>query len=491
MTLTNHLRELIFACFSGIWIRTYEPDEALAELTQLCNAQHWALASWDLETGLSDGKTVTPGVDPLTAIRSLGQPPTIEASTHILVIKNLHRFLGSAEIVQAIAFHLQQGKGTRHFLVVLSPVVDLPIEIEKLFVVVEHDLPSREQLQELARGLATREQDLPQGSEWDQVLDAASGLSRFEAESAFALSLVRENQISATAIWELKTQALRKSGLFTLYRSEAGFDSLGGIQSLKAFTKRALRSSKRTQNSWRARGILLLSPPGCGKSQFCRVLGSEVGRPVLMLDVGALMGSLVGQTEERTRQALQIADAMAPCILMIDEIEKAFAGVSGGGANDSGVSSRMFGSFLTWLNDHETDVFVVATSNDVSRLPPEFARSERFDGIFFLDLPGREQKDAIWAMYRNLYQIDPTQRRPQDDNWTGAEIKSCCRLAALLDVSLAQASQNIVPVAVTANDSVERLRTWANGRCIDAEKGGVYQRQTATGRKVNRAAASS
>ncbi len=133
------------------------------------------------------------------------------------------------------------------------------------------------------------------------------------------------------------------------------------------------------------RGVLLLSPPGCGKSQFCKALGREVNRPVLILDVGSLMGSLVGQSEERTRQALRIIDAMAPCVLMIDEVEKAFSGVNGSG--DSGVSSRMFGTFLSWLNDHTSDVFVVCTSNDMSKLPPEFGRSERFDGIFFLDLP--------------------------------------------------------------------------------------------------------
>jgi SpoVK/Ycf46/Vps4 family AAA+-type ATPase len=158
---------------------------------------------------------------------------------------------------------------------------------------------------------------------------------------------------------------------------------------------------------------------------------------------------------------------------MIDEVEKAFAGASGSG--DSGVSARMFGTFLSWLNDHDSDVFVVCTANDVSKLPPEFARSERFDGIFFLDLPGREEKDAIWDIYLDLFQIDRTQRRPDDANYTGAEIRSCCRLAALLDLPLVQAAQNVVPVAVTAAESVERLRNWASGRCLSADHPGIYQ----------------
>ena len=232
---------------------------------------------------------------------------------------------------------------------------------------------------------------------------------------------------------------------------------------------------------------MLLSPPGCGKSQFCKALGKEVGRPVLQLDVGSLMGSLVGQSEERTRSALKVIDAMAPCIVMLDEVEKAFSGV--GGSGDSGVSSRMFGTFLSWLNDHDSDVFVVCTSNDISKLPPEFSRSERFDGIFFLDLPSREEKDAIWQLYRQLYAIDSTQRQPDDTNWTGAEIKSCCRLAALLDVSLVQAAQNVVPVAVTSSESIGKLRAWASGRCLSASSPGIYQCTTAdtkSRRRVNR-----
>jgi SpoVK/Ycf46/Vps4 family AAA+-type ATPase len=209
---------------------------------------------------------------------------------------------------------------------------------------------------------------------------------------------------------------------------------------------------------------------------------------VLILDVGSLMGSLVGQSEERTRQALATVDAMAPCVLMIDEVEKAFAGASGT-SGDSGVSSRMFGSFLTWINDHESDVFVVCTANDIQKLPPEFVRAERFDAVFFLDLPDRKQKDEIWTLYLNRYGLDASEPRPADELWTGAEIKSCCRLAALLDAPLVQAAENVVPVAVTAGESVERLRQWADGRCLSAEQTGVYRNQKPQGtgrRKVNR-----
>ena len=206
---------------------------------------------------------------------------------------------------------------------------------------------------------------------------------------------------------------------------------------------------------------------------------------MIVLDVGSLLGSLVGQSEERTRAALATIDAMAPCVVMIDEVEKAFAGVAAGGQNDSGVSSRMFGTFLTWLNDHESDVFVVCTANDVQKLPPEFSRAERFDAVFFLDLPDRGQKDAIWAIYRSRYGIEDEQRVPEDEGWTGAEIQSCCRLAALLDVPLTASAENIVPVSTTSAESIDRLRTWADGRCLSADSPGVF-RSVATAPKRRR-----
>src|SRR5262249_9268503 len=157
-------------------------------------------------------------------------------------------------------------------------------------------------------------------------------------------------------------------------------------------------------------------------------------------------GSLVGATEANIRQALRVADAMSPCVLFVDELEKALSGV--GSQGDSGVSTRMFGTVLTWLSDHTSDVFFVGTSNDISKLPPEFARAERFDSVFFLDLPTQSEKALLWSMYRTHFGTPEQQARPDDTSWTGAEIRSCCRLAALLDIPLKEAAQHVVPVAV-------------------------------------------
>ena len=480
MNLRERLAEYVQACFTGIWIESHEHQDALSEITTLCREQAWRLAVWNIELGLQvTDQSETPSdatSDPLSAIRAARSLASSDG-TAILVLENFHRFLQSAEIVQAVMRQVISGKQNRVIVVVLAPVVQLPIELEKLFVVLEHDLPDREELEQIARGIATEEGELPADVQLQAVIDAAAGLTRMEAENAYSLALIRNNQIAADAVWELKSQMLKKSGTLSLYQGQEDFSRLGGLTNLKAFCKRAMLNTARGNSLLRPRGVMLLSPPGCGKSQFCKALGKEVGRPVLQLDVGSLMGSLVGQSEERTRSAFKVIDAMAPCIAMIDEVEKAFAGI--GSSGDSGVASRMFGTFLSWLNDHESDVFVVCTSNDIAKLPPEFGRSERFDGIFFLDLPSLEEKDGIWKLYRQLYGIDSTSRHPDDTNWTGAEIKSCCRLAALLDVSLAQAAQNVVPVAVTSAESIDRLRIWASGRCLSASTPGIYQRTTA------------
>ena len=470
-TLSQTLREYVAGCFTGIYVETQEPQEAYAEIGQLCRDESWQFGRWDIDTGLRVGDQVVEDVqDPLAAVKAAGAMGGDETS--VLVLENFHRFLSSAEIVQALVGQLHAGKQTRSIIVVLSPMLDLPAELEKLFVAVEHSLPTREQLKEIAEGIGTEVGELPDEAELERVLDAASGLTRSEAESAFSLSLVRHGRITPETTWELKTQTLKKSGLLELYQGNASFDDLGGLDALKSFCKRALtRSSDRVN----AKGVMLLSPPGCGKSQICKALGNETGRPVILLDVGSLMGSLVGQTESRTRQALKIIDSMGPSVVCLDEVDKAFGGASAGGNGDSGVSARMFSTFLIWLNDRESNSFVVCTANDVQRLPPEFARAERFDSVFFVDLPGSEERALIWKQYIAAYELDPEQAKPKDESWTGAEIKACCRLSALLDVPLKQAAQNVVPVASTARESIESLRSWASGRCIDAQRGGIYK----------------
>ncbi|MCA9095852.1 MAG: AAA family ATPase, partial [Planctomycetaceae bacterium] len=292
----------------------------------------------------------------------------------------------------------------------------------------------------------------------------------------------------------LKSAWLKQSGLLTLHRGNESFASLGGRGTIKKNCRRALRRQKESPEKLHPRGILLLGVPGTGKSALAKALGHETSRPTLILDVGTLFGSLVGQTEQNIRRALSLAEAMAPCILFLDEIDKGFRGISDTASGDSGVSARLFGNFLSWLNDHTSDVFVIATCNNLAALPPEFARAERFDGIFFLDLPTAPERQEIWELYLAQFNLSSKQQRPIDTHWTGAEIKACCRLAALLDLTLLDAAKLIVPVATTAAESISSLRNWAQGRCLSAHQPGLYQIpkefQTQAGRRLSGRASS-
>lgn len=472
MSLSSDLTKYLDAGFPGIWVQSVEPHEAESEIIKASSENGWTLVVWDAArdivlNGQSTGDNAMPAEDRLKA--ALRTFPTAKKGKEycILLVHNLHLLLKSTpiELVQTLYGQLVSGKSTGTFVVALSATTTMPQELEKMFVVLDHALPSKDELAHVIASVTGDEVS------WDavpaSVLEAAAGLTRMEAENAAALSWSTRAGLEPEVITEIKAGVLRKSGLLTLHRGAEHFADLGGLDTLKDFAARSLRCKKK---HCKPRGIMLLGVPGTGKSAFAKALGNETKRPTLILDIGAMMNSLVGASEERIRNALAVADAMAPCVLFVDEIEKALAGIGG---DNTGVTQRIFGTLLSWLNDHTTDVYFICTSNDISKLPPEFTRAERFDATFFLDTPTSKEKDLIWAMYAKLYGND-AKNRPDDTEWTGAEIKACCRLSALLDVPLTQAAKQVVPVAQTAAESISRLRTFANNRFLSANIPGVY-----------------
>jgi hypothetical protein len=281
MTLAEQITEYVNAAFTGLWVQTHEPDEAEREIVEHRRKHHWTLAAWDVAAGLRQPCNRTAASqdqaagDPLAALRSL--PALAEKDgTAVLLLHNFHRFLNNPDVVQTVFAQLVAGKQQRTFLVVLAPIVQIPVELEKLFVVIEHALPDREQLHRIARELTSDSPgDLPEGEALVRVLDAAAGLTRYEAEGAFALSLTRHGAVRPEAVWELKAQALKKNNLLTLHRGEECFDGLGGLANLKDFCRRALRPGRPV----RARGVLLLGVPGSGKSAFRQGAGQRDGPP--------------------------------------------------------------------------------------------------------------------------------------------------------------------------------------------------------------------
>jgi hypothetical protein len=490
MKLSEQLTDYVHAAFSGLWVRTSEPDEAEREILRHARDQKWKVAVWDVSNGLRVANErgtfhgdAMPG-DPLAALRAV--PALAEPnSTSLVLLHNFHRFLNNPEVVQTAFSQLVMGKSRRTFLVVLSPVVQIPVELEKLFVLIEHALPDREQLLHIAREL-TRDspEDLPEGNVLQRVLDAAAGLTRYEAEGSFALSLARRDAIHSESIWELKAQALTKSGLCTLYRGERkSFDRLRGVEHIRHLTAQLLRADCPVP----PKGWLFLGPPNCGKTTVAKAIAADNNLPLVLADLPSLKAKYVGESEGRVRQFISLVEAMAPCCVLIDEVEDALAGATAGQAGDSGVSRDQLSAILKWRSESRARVFLICTCNEPESLlrvkQGALFRDGRFDGLVFFDLPERQAKDAMWEMYRDTYSLVSAESNPPDDGWAPGNIEVCCQRAVQYGIPLGEAATYVRP---TPADEVESLRSWASGRCLSASSPGLYRQQGSTGSRSSR-----
>ena len=484
MPTLAQLPELVDAGFSFLWVRTSEPEEAERAVAALAAAADppWQVHAWDCERGLRSPSrpdaAAAAAPTPVDAVRAWRPLPRQTPKTPaVLLLHNLDRFVDNALVAQLLLNQAIDGRRAHQVVVAVAPVVRLPAALEPVATVVELPRPDAAERQKIAHELLTDQADAPAAGEVERAAAAAAGLTRIEAENAYTLSLVRHGRLSPATVFELKAQALEKSAALRLAPPAGGFAGLVGLEALKSFALRSLAATA-TADRDRGRGVLLLGPPGVGKSQWCKALGAEANRPVLSFDVGAVMSKYVGESEANLRAALEVADAMAPCVLFVDEVEKAVAGGSGGdGGGDSGVARRLFGALLTWMNDHTSDVYTVLTANDVRALPPEFARSGRIDATWFIDLPDRAQREAIWEHYGKRY--DLAEPDADDADWTGAEIEACCRIAKLIGCPPDEAAQYVVPVAQADRARIDALRDWAHGRCLAADKPGRYRRPSA------------
>jgi SpoVK/Ycf46/Vps4 family AAA+-type ATPase len=379
-------------------------------------------------------------------------------------------------------------------VVLLSPVLRLPEELEKDLTIVDFPLPDRHDLEallyEIQRDLAasnTLSMDTSEPS-LKALIDASIGLTRSEAENVFAKTLVVAGRLSgseADIVHAEKKQVVRKSGLLEYVDSGETLGQVGGLGSLKQWLIRRKAAFDPAARDWglpTPRGVLLVGVQGCGKSLAAKAIANELGHPLLRMDVGRLFSKLVGETELNLRRALSLAEAVAPVVLWIDELEKALSGVQGSGSSDAGTTSRVFGTMLTWLQEKTTPVFVVATANDIEALPPEVLRKGRFDEIFFVDLPTAMEREIILSIH-----LRRRGRRPElfdlptlaqlSEGFSGAELEQAI-IEALYDTygqapdintaAVAGAIRRTVPLSQTMADAIEARRTWARGRTVAA-----------------------
>lgn len=503
MSFTDQIRDLALSGFSGLWVETQEAATTLNDLIELARSEKWVLATWDFANRLrllAGGDGVSPeardaahqeaglSLDVSTPqayanyIRAAGpvwaelhnvsdsEDPRGQRHRSIFVVSawdDKPEIINNGPIQANLLDAIQRGQeGGTWTVLFLTTGAKTPATLQKQVTELSYPLPTRDEIVTLIdRNMPLA---LPVTEEERQpIISAFSGLTRTEITNIGSLALRRKGNYSTDVIWEMKSEQIKRTGCLQVFRSDESLAELGGLDHLKTFATELL-THPQTDPNLMPKGLLITGIPGCGKTQLAKVIGAATRRETVMFDVRGVQDSLVGNTEKKLRQVLSMVDSMAPCNLVIDEVEKALSGSSG---STSGVMTGVLGTLLSYLSDRRSDVFVMCTSNNVTSLPPEFARAERFDAMFFVDVPSTDDREQIWTIWlRNYHILDGDLDRLVDAsaNWTGAEIKSACRLSALRKKSIFEAMKSVVPVFRTAEESLRLTREWASGRCLSA-----------------------
>jgi len=373
-------------------------------------------------------------------------------------------------------FHKFQPKN----VVVVSPQLAIPEDLSEILTVLEFPLPAAPEIKaEVERLLAATGKSL-EPRIIDEIVRSCQGLTVERIRRVLAKAIATHGQLEADdveLILEEKRQTIRQTQILEFYPTSEKISDIGGLDNLKDWLLRrggAFSERARQYGLPHPRGLLLAGIQGTGKSLTAKAISHHWHLPLLRLDVGRLFGGLVGESESRTRQMIQVAEALAPCVLWIDEIDKAFAGVDGKG--DAGTTSRVFGTFITWLAEKTSPVFVVATANNIQTLPPEMLRKGRFDEIFFVGLPSREERRAIFDVHlsrlrpHNLKNYDLDRLAYETPDFSGAEIEQALVEAMHIGFSqnrdfstddILEAASQIVPLARTASEQIKFLQEWA------------------------------
>lgn len=502
--MREELNILIQAQYPLIYLMTPEEERAEQAIAIIANDKPqrrvfvWTVTHGIVEYGQPRSVTQHNTVSPQAAIEWALRQPAKEAG--IFIFKDLHPFIDAPEVTRWLRDAIASFKGTQKTIIMMSPVQQVPIELEKEVVVIDFPLPSIADLNKVLSGQL--EQNVRQrristeGRE--KLLKAALGLTKDEAEKVYRKAQVTAGKLTEAEVEIVlseKKQLIRRNGILEYLEEDETLNSVGGLEELKRWLKQrsnAFSERAREYGLPQPKGMLILGVPGCGKSLIAKTTSRLWGLPLLRLDMGRVYdGSMVGRSEANLRNALKTAESISPAILFIDELDKAFAGGTGSADSDGGTSSRIFGSFLTWMQEKKSPVFVMATANRVERLPGEFLRKGRFDEIFFVDLPNAEERQEIFKIHlgkrrREIERFDIEQLAKVSDGFSGAEIEQAL-IAAMYEafaqdreftqLDIIAAIKATLPLSRTMSEQVTALRDWARQRARPAASSvAEYQR---------------
>lgn len=412
----------------------------------------------------------------------------------LFVLKDFHPFLSDAQVVRKMRDLTNCLKLTLKTLILVSPTLQLPPELEKDVTVVDYELPTDADLgallDSIVRSVGGKEGvDVAlDEAKRDRIIKAARGLTLREAENVLARSLVEAKCFDTDIIIAEKQQIIRKTQILEYFHTTEDVTSVGGLDILKDWLQKRTRAWDERARRFglpEPKGLLLLGVQGCGKSLTAKTVANLWRLPLIKLDVGKVFGGIVGQSEENMRKAIRIAESVAPCVLWVDEIEKGLAGTQSSAVSDAGTTARVFGTLVTWMQERTAPVFMVATANDITQLPPELLRKGRFDDIFFVDLPTLEERGEIMRIH-----IAKRQREPEDydieslaracEGFSGAEIEQAV-ISGMFDAfdrgddlrteDIMRAIETSIPLSATMGDHIAELRRWAKVRARAASSG--------------------
>ena len=492
MNFLNDFILLLKARYPIIYISTYE-EERIEYIIRLCTKKYVSRTyySWDFITGYQGNPNDSgfAAKNPLEALELIEKLTPETAS--VFVLKDYDNFLKDLSIIRKLKNLNKELKTQQKNLIIISSEINIPDSLKELITVIEFPLPSYLEIQEEIKRLVNSLQQNISSDRINELTVACQGLSLERIRRVFSKIIAQYGEIDESSpglILEEKKQIIQQSQLLEFCLADKNISDLGGLDNFKAWLKRRDEAFSQIALDYGLpypKGLVLVGVQGTGKSIAAKIIANEWKLPLLRLDFGRLFASLVGQSESRVRKMIQIAEALSPCVLWVDEIDKAFAGTQNGGG-DSGTTSRVLATFITWLSEKTTPVFVVATANNIEWIPPEVIRKGRFDEVFFLTLPSREERQAIFEVHLQKSrpnQLDNFQLPLLSDlskDFSGAEIEQVIIEAMRFGFSQKRefttediiiSINNCVPLAKTKSSEIQALQKWAeSGNIAQASK---------------------